>query len=258
LAQLQRIVVNPNQIQADTIAFDKAQSHYLDRVLRLRPNAQLIVMDGQGQTWLTTLGATEGKLCTATIVESLIVQSELPIAVTLAIALPKGSGFDDVLRQVVELGVHRIVPIVSERTIVQPKETKLERWQKIAQEAAEQSERAIVPQVLPPVAWLQHLTAPATPDHETPDRLICWERGESPDLLTRLPQLTPLPESDQPQSRALELAIGPEGGWTEAEVEAAVHCGYQAVSLGPRILRAVTASVAAMAIVAAWQDATIR
>jgi 16S rRNA (uracil1498-N3)-methyltransferase len=264
LAQLQRVVVNANQIQAGTIAFDKPQSHYLDRVLRLRPDDRIIVMDGQGQTWLTILQATDSKLLKATIVETLVVQSELPIAVTLAIALPKGSGFDDVLRQVVELGVHRVVPILSARTIVQPKENKLERWQKIAQEAAEQSERGIVPQVVAAIPWAEYLRAEqgraeqGQVEHSTAiatrDRLLCWERGESCNLLTALPHLNPT----QTNPHELELAIGPEGGWTEAEVEAAIACGYQAVTLGPRILRAVTASVAAMAIVAAWQDATIR
>jgi 16S rRNA (uracil1498-N3)-methyltransferase len=210
------------------------QFHYLQRVLRLQVGDRFIAMDGLGQTWLAEIGET-----VATIVESLIVTSELPRAVTLAIALPKGSGFDDVVRQVTELGVARIVPILSDRTQLQPNDKKFARWQKIAAEAAEQSERAIVPMILEPIPWKKYCQNPATSDV----RLLCWERGDAPALLDVLPMVG-----------TIELAIGPEGGWTAAEVAGATSVGYQPVSLGSRILRAVTASVAVMAIVAASQE----
>jgi 16S rRNA (uracil1498-N3)-methyltransferase len=234
MGQLQRVVVAPSQIDGQIIRLNKAQSHYLQRVLRLQAGDRFIAMDGLGQTWLAEIGET-----VATIVESLIVTSELPRAVTLAIALPKGSGFDDVVRQVTELGVAQIVPIVSDRTQLQPNEKKSARWQKIAAEAAEQSERAIVPIILEPIPWKKYLQNSATSD----TRFLCWERGDSPALLDVLPSVG-----------SIELAIGPEGGWTTAEVNGAIGVGYAPVSLGRRILRAVTASVAVMAIVAASQE----
>jgi 16S rRNA (uracil1498-N3)-methyltransferase len=234
MGQLQRVVVAPSQIDRQTIQLDQAQIHYLQRVLRLKVGDRFIAMDGLGQTWLTEIGET-----VATIVESLVVTSELPRAVTLAIALPKGSGFDDVVRQVTELGVARIVPILSDRTQLRPNDKKYARWQKIAAEAAEQSERAIVPQILDPITWKKYLQNPPKSDA----RLLCWERGDSPALLDALPSVG-----------SIELAIGPEGGWTTVEVEGAIAVGYQPISLGQRILRAVTASVAVMAIVAASQE----
>lgn len=235
MVQLQRVVVAPEQIiQNQLIQLEQAQSHYLQRVLRLKVGDRFIAMNGQGQTWLAEIGETA-----ATILETLAVDSELPQAVTLAIALPKGSGFDDVVRQVTELGVARIVPIISDRTLLKPNEKKRARWQTIAQEAAEQSERSIVPTIAAPIAWKQYLQRPPTHDH----RYFCWERGDSPGLLSVLPL-----------SGTIEIAIGPEGGWTSAEVEMAIKAGYQPVSLGKRILRAVTASVAVMAIVAAQQE----
>jgi 16S rRNA (uracil1498-N3)-methyltransferase len=236
LGQLQRVVVAPSQINGQTIQLEKAQTHYLQRVLRLQMGDRFIAMDGAGQTWLVEIGEPN-----STIIESLIVDTELPNAVTLAIALPKGSGFDDVVRQVTELGVARIVPIVSDRTQLQPNDKKYARWQKIAAEAAEQSERAIVPTITAPITWKQYLNQPPTCD----DRFLCWERGDSPGLLDVLPLSGPI-----------ELAIGPEGGWTMAEVEGAIAAGYRPISLGKRILRAVTASVAVMAIVAASQEKT--
>jgi 16S rRNA (uracil1498-N3)-methyltransferase len=234
LGQLQRVVVTPEQIQAGRIHLETRQTHYLQRVLRLKVGDRFIAMNGQGQTWLAELGEVA-----ATIITALEVNSELPDPVILAIALPKGSGFDEVVRQVTELGAVQIIPIISERTLLQPNAKKQARWQKIAAEAAEQSERTIVPSISAPIPWKQYLQLQPT----GANRFLCWERGDSLALLDALPQHGPI-----------ELAIGPEGGWSEAEVALALAAGYQPVSLGKRILRAVTASVAVMAIVAAWQE----
>jgi 16S rRNA (uracil1498-N3)-methyltransferase len=234
MGQLQRLVVAQTQIHDRAIQLEPDQRHYLQRVLRLQVGDRFIAMDGQGQTWLVEIGEPDCR-----IMESLVVDAELPQIVTLAIAIPKGSGFDDVVRQVTELGVTRIVPIVSDRTQLTPNAKKQARWQKIAAEAAEQSERTIVPTIADPIAWKKYLQTPATSDA----RFLCWERGDSPRLLEALPS-----------AGTIELAIGPEGGWTTAEVEGAIAAGYQPVSLGKRILRAVTASVAGMAIVAAHQE----
>jgi 16S rRNA (uracil1498-N3)-methyltransferase len=231
---LQRLIITPEQIHADRIQLTAPQLHYLSRVLRLQSGQQFIAMTGQGKTWRVELDTDR-----ANILELLVVKSELAVPVTLAIALPK-TGFDDVIRQVTELGVACIVPIISDRTLLNPSASKQARWHKIIEEAVEQSERAIVPTIVEPITWKQYL-ASSSPSQ---NRFIAWERGDSPSLLTSLNQSV----------GELEVAIGPEGGWTEAEVTAAIKAGYQAVSLGPRILRAVTASVAVMAIVAAQID----
>ncbi len=248
MGQLQRIVVTPNQMQADVIHLNPAQVHYLRRVLRLKLGESFIVMDGQGQTWRAEWRDDDRP----TIHEVLVVASELPLPVTLAIALPK-HGFDDVIRQVTELGVSWIVPIISDRTLLNPSQSKRDRWQKIIQEAAEQSERAIVPTILEPIDWLQYLQSPARQTM----RLLAWERGDVPDLLTGLSTglsaslFTGLSTGLPDRHDAIAVAIGPEGGWTDAEVAAAIAAGWQPISLGKRILRSVTASVAVMAIVAA-------
>ncbi|MGI0491538.1 16S rRNA (uracil(1498)-N(3))-methyltransferase [Alkalinema pantanalense CENA528] len=240
MSQIQRIVITPGQLQPPTLHLTQDQTHYLTRVLRLQPTDRFIAMTGQGDNWLAQLEQPG----LATLLEPLAVRSELPVTVTLALALPKGNAFDEVVRQVTELGVSRIVPILSDRTLLQPSANKLDRWRKIAQEAAEQSERAIVPTIAEPMAWKQHLQAvQAQPPGS---HFLCWGRGNSPHLMT------PLQGGSDAQKRAdLVIAIGPEGGWTNAEVEQGVQAGYQTVSLGPRILRAVTAPVVAMAIISA-------
>lgn len=241
MAQLQRLVIDPTQIAALQIGLTAAQQHYLGRVLRLRSGDHFIAMNGRGQSWLAELTPTG-----ATLLETINVTAELPLAVTLALALPKGNGFDEVVRQVTELGVDRIVPIISDRTLINPSLPKLDRWRRIAQEAAEQSERQIVPTILDPIAFSDYLAIDEMVDPTINDttslRMICVARNYPPHLLERLAEPLTLTR--------VTLAIGPEGGWTDAEIERAIGAGYQPVSLGQRILRAVTAPVAALAMIA--------
>jgi 16S rRNA (uracil1498-N3)-methyltransferase len=115
MTQFQRIAISPNQLQNGL--------HYLVRVLRLRDGDKFIAIDGTGRWWLTVLQGESGQ-----VLESLEIQTELPVSVTLLLALPKGSGFDDIVRVATELGVVKIVPVLSERTLLNPSPQKLERW----------------------------------------------------------------------------------------------------------------------------------
>jgi 16S rRNA (uracil1498-N3)-methyltransferase len=166
----------------------------------------------------------------------LVVETELPVSITLIVALPKGNGFDEVLRCCTELGVTTIAPVLSDRTLLQPSPQKLERWRRIATEAAEQSERAFVPTILEPVAFSQSLSF--TNSH----KYICEARGNFPHLKDCLPEQ---------RQGTIVIATGPEGGWTEQEIKSAIASGFQGVSLGRRILRAVTAPVVALSLVSA-------
>jgi 16S rRNA (uracil1498-N3)-methyltransferase len=226
VAQLQRLVITASQIQGSIIFLSSEQQHYLQRVLRLKNGDRFIALDGKGQTWLAVLDSTQARL-----IESIQTSSELAISVTLLLALPK-SGFDDVVRQVTELGVSCIVPVISDRTLLNPSSNKLDRWRKIAQEAAEQSERQIVPTILDPMPFKQALKL------EADSKYMCAERGSSQHLLN-----CKLNES-------VIVAIGCEGGWTPQEIESAISQTYQPVTLGKRILRAVTAPITALSLIA--------
>ncbi|NJR51605.1 MAG: 16S rRNA (uracil(1498)-N(3))-methyltransferase [Leptolyngbyaceae cyanobacterium CSU_1_3] len=230
MSQLQRIVIAPSQIDSPHILLNADQQHYLSRVLRLRSGDSFIAMNGSGQSWLVEL-----QLDRAKILAAVDPKSELPIFVTLLLALPKGNGFDDVIRQTTELGVGCIAPVISDRTLLNPSPNKLERWRRIAQEAAEQSERQIVPTILEPMPWVDRLS-----ENSDDPRFICLARSNSPHLLDvlleqRLPSIT--------------LAIGPEGGWTDSEIKHAIATNYQPISLGCRILRAVTAPIVALSLI---------
>jgi 16S rRNA (uracil1498-N3)-methyltransferase len=248
MTQFQRIVITPDQRLQDQLTLTPDQRHYLIRVLRLGTGDRFIAIDGQGHWWLAELLQQRQ----ARILEAIVAHTELPVAVTLLVAMPKGNGMDEIVRQTIELGVSCVVPIVSERTLLQPSAQKQERWQRIAQEAAEQAERQTVPEVLHPQAWAE---AMQTWNVATALCYLCDARGDRPHLLPLLQAaLTPaIAADDRPP---LVIATGAEGGWTAREVDMAEAAGFQPVSLGKRILRAVTAPVAAMALVSAAIEAS--
>ncbi|MBD1832292.1 16S rRNA (uracil(1498)-N(3))-methyltransferase [Cyanobacteria bacterium FACHB-472] len=255
---MQRLAIAPSQFQNQQILLTAEQQHYLSRVLRLREGDRFIAMDGLGHWWLAKLEGNQ-----AQILEPILQpNTELPVAITLMAALPKGNGFDEVVRYSTEVGVVAIVPLVSDRTLLNPSTGKLERWRRIATEAAEQSERQIVPTILDPVPFATALSLAKDKNY------ICVARGDSPHLrdclqnkdfagsgdskLEHWPDF-PNPQSPvpNPQSPSIAIATGPEGGWTAAEIENAIASGFQPVSLGRRILRAVTAPLVALSLVAA-------
>lgn len=237
MVQLQRLIITPEQLTEQHLTLSEPQQHYLYRVLRLTIGAQFIAVDQAGQWWLAVLQANG----VAKVLQAMPAQTELPTPITLLMALPK-IGMDDIVRQVTEIGVGRIVPILSQRTVLQPSSQKLTRWQRIAQEATEQSERQIVPEILPPQSWESALQ---TWNASLGRCYLCEARGEHPHLFSYL--LADLPD----QTASLLLAIGPEGGWTASEIEQAKAAGYQLVSLGARVLRSVTAPAVALALLAA-------
>lgn len=241
MGQLQRLVIAQEQRINENILLTDAQQHYLGRVLRLGNGDRFIAMDGQGG-WL--LSELEANLTQARIIESLNVQTELPFAVTLMTAMPKGSGFEEIVYQATELGVTAIIPVKSDRTLLNPSPQKVERWRRLTQEAAEQSERQVVPTIFEPLDFTTSLQQADTPHTY---RYICVARGNAPHFLTGLQELKLQLKTDQLPS--FVIATGPEGGWTTTEVEKAISAGFQAVSLGCRILRAVTAPTVALSLI---------
>ena len=250
MPQLQRLAVTATQICDRNIDLTREQQHYLNRVLRLQAGDRFIAMDGRGHWWLAVLEAQETGLI-ASITKEIAVNRELPVEVTLMAALPKGNGFDEVVRQATELGVASIVPVTSDRTLLKPSDQKVERWRRIAAEAAEQSERQIVPTILEPVSF-----DVAVKDCNQKYRFICVARGDNRHLWDCLAGLAP-PQSSLIRGEqdggelSIVIAIGPEGGWTEGEVKRAIEFDFEAVSLGRRILRAVTAPMVALSLVGA-------
>jgi 16S rRNA (uracil1498-N3)-methyltransferase len=266
-AHLQRLIVAASQQTNEGIVLTEQQQHYLHRVLRLQAGDQFIAVTADGW-WLAELRAVAQP---AQLLQTIPVQTELPIALTLLIALPK-NGMDDVVRQATEIGVARIQPILSQRTLLNPSVQKLDRWRRIAQEAAEQSERQMVPEVLPPLLWQEVIQSCNMAQAIC---YICEARGDHPHLLNCLLQQVDRWRREKQEahkslterqgetsagefgsiSASILIAVGAEGGWTPTEIQQAIEAGYQPVTLGSRILRSVTAPLVALSVIASVLEA---
>jgi len=209
------------------------EAHHLIHVLRVEPGREVLAFDGSGLEAAARVVKVEGGAVVLAVASPEPALREPPVAVVLHIALLKGDKLAGVVRAGSELGVSRFVLLVTERSV--PREmgrTKLERLRRIAVEAAKQSGRARVPEVAEPLALAElspvEFGLVAHPYTPTTINAINW-----------------------PESGAVALASGPEGGFTEAEVEHLTGLGFAPVCLGPRILRAETAPLVLAAAAAA-------
>src|SRR5208337_584667 len=209
------------------------KSRYLLSVLRCKKGDAVTVIDGRGSAYAAQIVSIVGKDIFIDITGDLPLNAELPVPLTLCQGLLKGEKMDLVIQKATELGVTEIVPLVTERSIV--KETrKVKRWHAIAEEAAEQCGRAVVPLVRDPEKLNDIL------DGEKMNGLLFWEGGGR-----ALSEAMGVIES----GRTVHIFIGPEGGFTASEVRKAEGQGIVRATLGKRILRAETAAIAAISLV---------
>ncbi len=214
------------------------KSRYLLSVLRCKKGDAVTVIDGRGSAYSAEIVSVVKKDVFIDITGEFLLDAELPARLTLCQGLLKGEKMDLVIQKATELGVAEIVPLVTERTIV--KETrKVKRWHTIAEEAAEQCGRAVVPLVRDPEKLEDIL------NREKMNGLLFWEGGGK-----ALAEAMGVIDS----SRTVHIFIGPEGGFTAAEVRKAEGQGIVRATLGKRILRAETAAIAAIVLIAAMID----
>lgn len=237
------VVTFPAELAVD----DDFVVHHLRTVVRAKVGESVVLVDGQRRaSYLATIQELE-KRTVRLQVESVLQKPAdglpaggLPI-VTLAVAMIKEQRWDTLLQKAAELGVEAIQPLASERTIIKLGEKdfpkKRERWEAVMRSAAEQSEGLFIPRVLPPLS-VNALCE--NPDFTGAQRILLAERGENRDTLKAT--LTAR-QANQP----VLFAIGPEGGWTDAELSRFQRAGFTFASLGQRIMRSETAAMAAMA-----------
>ncbi|MBS0319992.1 MAG: 16S rRNA (uracil(1498)-N(3))-methyltransferase [Proteobacteria bacterium] len=222
-----------------SVALPESASHHALRVLRLAAGDPLTLFDGRGGEWRATVAAADRRALVATLAHFDPVEREIGVDVTLVQAIIATDPMDLVVRKAVELGVARVVPLVAARTQGTLRGEKAERrlahWRQIVVAACEQCGRNRIPEVADIVAfdaWVS--TAPPTA------RLLA--PGASQSLAASL------------DARPTTLVVGPEGGWTDAELAQAARRGIARVALGPAILRAETAAIAALAVLASGSD----
>lgn len=215
----------------DTVTLSGADAHKAADVLRLRDGDSIELIDSSGTAYAATLGVERTRVA-ATLRAALPRAQADECALVLAQGVPKGQKMDYVVEKATELGVARIVPLVTERTIADASPAKLERWRRLARAAAAQTGRARPTEIEPPLEW-----AALCERFPTYDRvLVAWELAERVPLRERLPGLVA-------GARSVLIAIGPEGGFAHGEAECAAAAGARLVSLGERILRTETAGL---------------
>ena len=209
-------------------------ANHIARVLRLRPGDPLVLFDGRGGEYAARVEELRNDAVIVSVGERSAADRESPLELTLAQGVSRGERMDWVVQKATELGVTRIVPVLTERTVVKLDARQSERrrshWRGIAVAACEQSARDRIPDIAAPVGLHDFLQG----DGSAGTRLLLSPTGT-----------TAVGDLPQPVGRVIVL-IGPEGGLAEGEQRAALAAGFEAVRLGPRVLRTETAAVAAV------------
>jgi 16S rRNA (uracil1498-N3)-methyltransferase len=240
--RVSRLFVQAPLVTGEKLQLESDSAHYLRSVLRLKEGSEITLYNGLGGEFSAQLSTVSRKVVEASIGEWRENNSEPALEISLGLAITRGERMDIAIQKAVELGVSSITPLITEHCAVPTRNGRLEKkvlhWQKVAQSASEQSGRATVPAVTEIVGMDDWLAK-----NSTSLRLFFDPRARQ--------SLTQVEKPSQP----IILLSGPEGCFSENECHKAVQAGYQSVTLGPRILRAETACIAAItAVQLLWGD----
>jgi 16S rRNA (uracil1498-N3)-methyltransferase len=242
--QRRRFYASPDLFDGGRVRLSVDESHHLLRVLRLTRGEEVYVFDGCGKEFQCRFAEVEGKSAVLEVVSGLSDEVESPLRLTLVQALTKGEKFDWIVQKATELGVSRIIPLTAEHADLklngEQAEKRVERWQRISLEALKQCGRRRLVEITNPVRLADFLSASAAPaDFEEDHRAIIFfnERGGS--------LIGQALEGLRDKGSVIAL-IGPEGGWSDREIESLEARRCLAVTLGRRVLRTETAALAAL------------
>jgi 16S rRNA (uracil1498-N3)-methyltransferase len=254
--QRRRFYALPDEIGDRFINLSRDESHHLARVLRLRDGDEAFAFDGGGREYRCRVSRVDAQGARLEIIEALADGVESPVDLTLAQALAKGEKFDTIVQKAAELGVRRIIPLITEHSDVrlndERAEKRAERWRRIALEALKQSGGRRLVTIHAPLTLADFVTSTATDSssviesaqanvhQNAPVRLVFSERGGLPinDALREMSSAQPV-----------IACVGPEGGWSDDELKMLAESGARFVTLGPRILRTETAAVVAVTLI---------
>ena len=240
--------VPPTNISPPHLTIDGEEFKHLTHVMRKGPGDEIRVVDGKGNVYDVRIASIVRRTAHCMIIDQRVMENEPAISVTLAAGVVKnGARYDFLVEKATELGVRTIVPLSTERTI--PQHAKTDRWQKLAIAAMKQSGRCVLPKVLPLTSFdrfitgayagresIQPLQGRISQPIAPPLKLIPHEKETARSLREAL--------AGGPRDTI--LCIGPEGGFSDREIDEAVNAGFLPVSLGPRRLRTETATIAAL------------
>lgn len=224
-----------------TATLEGAQAAHLGRVLRAQPGMEADVVAG-GRLFHARVSAVEVEAVHFELCEEADADRALPV--TLLMSVFKFDRMEWALEKATELGVAAIAPVLAQRTekhLAQSAQKRAERWRRIVHEAAQQSRRVDVPRIEEPAKLTEGIKA-----QSGNVRIVLAEQERATTLRAAVMEALAAAGNELPQ---FEIAIGPEGGWSPAEAKLFEENGWRAVTLGPRILRAETAAIAALAVV---------
>src|SRR5215510_6955243 len=244
-----RFYAPPTEITGSVITLGPAESHHLSRVLRLRAGDRVSVFDGLGAEYSCRITNSSGNRALLDIVGQLSDEVESPLDLTLAQALAKGEKFDFIVQKATELGVSRITPLMTRyadmRLDERQKISRTERWRRISLESTKQCGRRRLVQITEPLSIYQFMSVVESSNQSAAEKayqslLLFSERGG-------FGVNEALGEASSSQ-RVVAL-VGPEGGWSDDELEALNDYGCKPVTLGPRIMRTETAALVAITLI---------
>jgi len=234
-----RFFIDPGQIEGDVAVIREETAHQIARVLRLREGEDIRLLDGRGREYEARIASVSASEVVVDVIRLCECEREPRLKLTLAVCMPKADKLDLIVQKVCELGISRLVIANSERVVSRPDAVKaasrIERWRKIAEEAAEQCGRCRTPEIVGIIEFAE--LAGYIRSHGL--SMVAWEDETRTSLKSVL--------ADHANAESAMLIVGPEGGLSRREVESARSAGASCVSLGSRILRCETAAIAACA-----------
>jgi len=245
---MRRFFVDEIQSTQGSFAITGAEAKHMTRVLRMEPGERMVLLDSKGTRFQAVIKEVGRRHVLVNLEKPLPAPAPSPVHMTLCQSLLKSQHMDLLVEKTSELGVDRVLPFLSERTVVKVNgdkaQGKLRRWQEMARSAAKQSDRGMPAEIGPLYFYDRMLAALAK---EFALKIILWEQEG-------IRSLKELLRSNSPAPRVLAM-VGPEGGFTEREVKKAYEAGFVSVSLGRRILRAETAAISLVTIIQyEWGD----
>ena len=238
---MHRFYVNPNQITDGSVRITGPDVNHIKNVLRMKQGEEITICDGQGKDCYCIISRVSENEIISDIQTTKNTDSELKTRITLFQGLPKSDKMELIIQKAVELGVSEIVPVMTRRVIVKlddkkKEEKKLERWQAIAEGAAKQSGRGIIPIIKPVQTYAQAIDNAKTFDLN----IIPYENAKGMQFTREL-------MNNLTNYNTIGIFIGPEGGFEESEIDRAIQAGIKPITLGKRILRTETAGMAVLA-----------
>ena len=235
---MNRFFVPPEAIDGEAVSIPENISAQIRKVLRLKDGTVVQFLDNQGWLYESRINYLDQKHLTAEIIRKRPAEGEPACRISLYIGLTQREKFEWILQKCTEAGVGRIIPIITERSLIRKSSdvsSKQERWEKILKEAAEQCGRGRIPELLPAMNFDQAVQSGS----QAEKALFCWENEKQTSLRSILAPI-------QGTVREIALLIGPEGGFSEEEASAAQSAGWIPISLGKRIYRMETAALASV------------